>query len=543
MSTGLLEKKRRVEYGDFQTPLDLAQAVCRALRGERPATLIEPTCGTGAFLAAALDRFPRLRVALGLDINSRYVAAARRTVAGTTSSAERQIRVGDFFKTDWPALVSKSAEPLLILGNPPWVTNSALGVLGSSNLPPKQHLQGRSGLEGLTGKSNFDVSEWMIYRLLEAVGGRRATLAMLCKTAVARRVLARAWDTGLPIHSCEIRAIDAVRHFGARVDACLLICRSGIDPTAVPDCRVFESLESLQNKGSFGRRDGRLIADVCVYDRVKHLLGSQARWRSGIKHDCAAVFEFREQANGNLVNGLGDVVDLEEDYLFPLVKSSDVARARFDTLSHSDGRGQGEGSSVNSRKFRKTALTPTLSGSTVFDPEAQTRRELAEVRQTGRGSEITRRVLVPQRRVGQDTDSIARRAPKTWRYLLQHAGRIDRRASRVYRQQPRFSIFGVGPYTFSPWKVAVSGFYKTPQFAAIGPSRGRPVLCDDTCYFLPCTTAADARALARLLNSPLAREFFSAFVFPDAKRPLTAEILSSLDLAALAAAPGATDSP
>src|SRR5580700_6050436 len=204
MSTELLEKKRRVEYGDFQTPPDLAQAVCRALRGEKPATLIEPTCGTGAFLVAAIDRFLPLRLALGLDINSRYVAAARRAVAGTTSSAEHQIRVGDFFQTDWPALVAKSAEPLLILGNPPWVTNSALGVLGSSNLPPKQNLPGRSGLEGLTGKSNFDVSEWMIGRLLEAAAGRRATLAMLCKTAVARRVLARAWETALPLASCEI---------------------------------------------------------------------------------------------------------------------------------------------------------------------------------------------------------------------------------------------------------------------------------------------------------------------------------------------------
>jgi hypothetical protein len=526
MSAGLLASKRRVEYGDFQTPPELAKAICLALRGERPATLLEPTCGTGAFLAAALDRFPRLGIALGFDINPRYVGAARRGVA-ETSSAKRQIRVADFFQTDWPSLVARYAEPLLILGNPPWVTNSALGVLGSSNLPPKQNLAGRSGLEGLTGKSNFDVSEWMIYRLLEAVAGRRATLAMLCKTAVARRVLARAWETRLPIRSCEIRAIDAARHFGARVEACLLICRSGSDPAVVCDCRVFESLESPQNNGSFGWRDGRLIADVRAYDRVKHLLGGRARWRSGVKHDCAAVFEFREQTDGTLVNGLGEAVDLEDDYLFPLLKSSDIAGtgSRFRTLSHSNGRGQGEGSFVTLGKSRTTALTPTLS------------------RQTGRGSEITRLVLVPQQRVGQETDSIAERAPKTWQYLLQHAERLDRRASRIYRGQPRFSIFGVGPYTFSRWKVAVSGFYKTPQFAAVGRRRSRPLICDDTCYFLPCTSAAEARRLAGLLNGPLAREFFSAFVFPDAKRPLTAEILNSLDLAALAAAPGATDSP
>ncbi|HEV8003658.1 MAG TPA: hypothetical protein VGP63_27585 [Planctomycetaceae bacterium] len=485
MSAALLERQRRVAYGDFQTPPELALAVCRILQAERPRTLLEPTCGTGAFLSAALERgcFPELLIALGQDINPRYVASARRAARQTSSTARCRVRVGDFFQTDWSDLLSDCAEPLLIVGNPPWVTNSALGTLGSSNLPPKQNLPGRSGLEGLTGKSNFDVSEWMIFRLLQAIVGRRATLAMLCKTAVARRVLSRAWETGLPIASCEIRPIDAVRHFGARVDACLLICRcrnSSVDSaTDVGECRVFANLESGQITRTFGWRDGRLIADIGAYERVKHLLagGDHVRWRSGIKHDCSAVFECRDDANGTFVNGLGEVVDLEEDYLYPLVKSSDVAR--------------------------------------------------------GNARLSNRWMLVPQRRVGEETDSIAHRAPATWKYLWRHAERLNRRASRVYRNQPPFSIFGVGPYTFAPWKVVVSGFYKTLRFMAVGCANGQPTVCDDTCYFLPCETRDEAQTLARLLNGPFAREFFSAFVFPDAKRPLTAEILGSLDLVSL----------
>jgi hypothetical protein len=502
MSAGLLERTRRLAYGDFQTPPALADAVCRTLQAERPRTLLEPTCGTGAFLTAALGHFSQLRFALGLDINPSYVAAARRAAKQTPSAALCRVRVCDFFQTDWPALLSDCADPLLIVGNPPWVTNSALGVLGGGNLPPKQNLPGRSGLEGLTGKSNFDVSEWMIFRLLQAISGRRATLAMLCKTTVARRVLARAWESGLPIDSCELRPIDAARNFGARVDACLLVCRSGNASAQLGDCHVFENLESRRSTRAFGRRDGRLVADVSAYGRVKHLLGGEgrARWRSGIKHDCSAVFEFREQESGRLVNGLGEAVELEEDYLFPLVKSSDVANAGrgFRALSRSAGRGGDE----------------------------PARKVVAK----------KRHMLVPQHRVGEETEIIARRAPQTWQYLLRHAERLDRRASRVYRDQPRFSIFGVGPYAFAPWKVIVSGFYKTPQFTAVGPLGGRPVVCDDTCYFLPCVTASEAQTLARRLNGPRARDFFSALVFPDAKRPLTAEILSSLDLAALAAA-------
>jgi hypothetical protein len=81
----------------------------------------------------------------------------------------------------------------------------------------------------------------------------------------------------------------------------------------------------------------------------------------------------------------------------------------------------------------------------------------------------------------------------------------------------------------------VSGFYKSWQFVAVGPAKGRPVLCDDTCYFLPCRSAIEARQRAAVLNSEQGREFFSAFVFNQSKRPLTAEILNLLDLDALTA--------
>jgi hypothetical protein len=64
------------------------------------------------------------------------------------------------------------------------------------------------------------------------------------------------------------------------------------------------------------------------------------------------------------------------------------------------------------------------------------------------------------------------------------------------------------------------------------------VVFDDTCYFLACSSGEEATVLADLLNSDLASEFFHAFVFWDAKRPITVELLDRLDLAALAAERG-----
>ena len=66
------------------------------------------------------------------------------------------------------------------------------------------------------------------------------------------------------------------------------------------------------------------------------------------------------------------------------------------------------------------------------------------------------------------------------------------------------------------------------------PARGGPVVMDDTVYFLPCASEEEARAKAGLLGSEAAADFFSAFLFWDAKRPITAQLLNRLDLVTLA---------
>ena len=48
----------------------------------------------------------------------------------------------------------------------------------------------------------------------------------------------------------------------------------------------------------------------------------------------------------------------------------------------------------------------------------------------------------------------------------------------------------------------------------------------------------EAQFLYALVTSDLARAFWSAFIFWDAKRPITAQILNSLDLVALSRALG-----
>lgn len=478
---------RKVEFGDFQTPPNLGSRICDFLfkEGVRPCSIVEPTCGEGNLLLSALDRFPSAVRAIGVDISLEYVERTRNRLTTRSYSDRAVVFRDDFFDVDWGKLLNSLPDPILVIGNPPWVTSSELASLNSTNLPKKTNFQGFSGLDAKTGKSNFDISEWMLIHILEFLDHRDATMAMLCKTSVARKVLGYAWKRLLPLRFSQIHLIDAKEAFDASVDACLLVCGVSKDERQDQVCRVYKGISDDTHQTTFGYRDGRLIADISCYERWKHLEDENPyRWRSGIKHDCSRVMELEKEDQG-FRNKLGELHDLETTYTYPMLKSSDIARES----------------------------TPIPS----------------------------RWMLVTQRSVGEDTTPIKYTALNTWAYLMSHSELLDKRRSSVYKGRPRFSIFGVGEYSFSPWKVAISGLYKKLHFAVVGPHTGKPVVLDDTCYFLPCQSEDEAQYLARLLNSKVAEEFFRAFIFWDAKRPITVSVLNKLSLVALARELGSED--
>ncbi len=65
-----------------------------------------------------------------------------------------------------------------------------------------------------------------------------------------------------------------------------------------------------------------MVADTFLFERWKHLVGpgvSDMRWRSGIKHDCSPILEFG-RTGSKYVNGLGENIELEDAYVYPMVK-------------------------------------------------------------------------------------------------------------------------------------------------------------------------------------------------------------------------------
>ena len=472
-----MKASSKVEFGDFQTPIALAHEVCELIRrlGENPDVVLEPTAGRGAFLTAAAEKFPDATLR-GWEINSDYVTAATVALRAANVSARSSMTCQDFFTCDWEAVLAAQDGRVLILGNPPWVTNSGVAVIDGTNLPAKENFMGLRGIAARTGKSNFDISEWMLIRLLRALRGRHATLAMLCKTATARKFLRYAWQNDGRITAASLYRIDAAEHFDASVAACLLYLRTG---SAGPqEADIYPALAVREPASRIGLAGEELVADIRAYHALRHLEGlSPFRWRSGIKHDCAAIMELVRMPDGGVENIGGERLDLEDDYIFPLLMCSDLA---------------------NGRTIAK------------------------------------RLVIVTQRFVGDDTAAIAAHAPRTWTYLQIHRDRFQARKSSIYKGRVPFALFGIGEYAFAPWKVAVSGLHRSGRFQVVGPMNGQPMFFDDACYYLPFEREGGARLVSDILNSPLCQRFLASLVFTDSKRPFTVDLLQRLNLAAIA---------
>lgn len=464
----------KAEFGDFQTPPALAQEVCALLRprlGPMRA-IVEPTCGLGNLMVGAQQYFPEAQRLLGVERNHRYLEQARQRLQGCVPVKPLLLHA-DAFSLPWCQMMGQLPRPLLVLGNPPWVTSAELGALESENLPPKANTAGHSGLDALMGKSNFDVSQWLALRLLEAMPEREAHLALLVKSAVARKIIRFAWTKGLALTRSEMFLIDAPRLFSARVDACLLLLSKG--ESAEKLCPVYESLAAKRMQTTITIEQGELIADRSAFQSSSGLVATAApklNWRSGIKHDCAKILELRPRGSA-LVNGYQESVLVEPQYLYPLQKSSDVASGRGD-----------------------------------------------------RGKKI----IVTQRRVGAPTEGLEQQAPRLWEYLQAHREGFERRKSSIYRGRPVFSIFGVGDYSFAPWKVAISALYKKIHFELQGPVSDKAVMYDDTVYFLGFRSQHQARRVHQLLQSSEAQDFYRSYIFWDDKRPITAGLLRRLDL-------------
>lgn len=459
------------EFGDFQTNSQLSGKVVGLLAEltGAPATIIEPTCGKGNLVKATFDAFPASTIH-GLEISQSHVGTLEKRFQFEPKFI---LHHADYFQFDWLDLIPRMAKPIWVIGNPPWVTNSQLMRLESRNLPKKSPQANLRGFDAQTGKSNFDISESMIRDWFAWCASCNGSLAVICKTSVARKLLQWWWKSGKDAPLAKMFLIDAKAEFDVTVSACVLVC-SFSDIVTQQVCEVHEHIDAKICASRFGMIDGILVSDADAFMGARDILGqAHPRWRSGLKHDASAVLEL-EHVDGELRNKAGERVNIEPDFIFPLMKGSDLG-------------GKKPGTKLRS-------------------------------------------VLVPQRTIGGDTRAIQHLAPMTWRYLQEHRAVFAARKSSIYNKGRDFAIFGIGEYSFKPWKIAIGALYKNLKFSLIGPVDGRPVMFDDTVYFVGFDTYQEAaRHFVKLQSEPV-QSLLKSMIFWDDMRPVKSEILNRINL-------------
>ena len=481
----LVEERDRTEYGDFQTNSDLANKVTShlILKNISPEIVIEPTCGKGNFIIASIRNFKNIKNVFGVEIFKPYVWETKFNVIdffltnSTANKPEISITHCNVFDLDFEKIAKQySTKEILVIGNPPWVTNSKLGSLNSTNLPKKTNFKNHSGLDAMTGKGNFDIAEFITMTMIETFQNMNGHLLLLVKNSVIKNIVFDQNKNQYKIASIEKQCIDSKKEFNVSVEAALFYCQ--LNSTPAFDCKEFNFYDNQTSYLKFGWLTDKFVSNIDTYIHTKEIDGEcPFVWRQGLKHDCSTIMEL-DKVNGHYVNGLNEEVKLEDDLVYGILKSSDLKNTVIN----------------QTRKF----------------------------------------TIVTQKKVGQETKYIKTEYPKTYQYLTQHQANFDARKSSIYNNKPLFSIFGIGDYSFKPFKVAISGLYKTFHFTLILPQNNKPVMLDDTCYLIGFDKIEFAVYSLILLNSDATVQFLQSVTFADAKRTFTKDVLMRIDILELA---------
>lgn len=458
-----MKKYNKKELGDYQTPIYFTEIVCDYLKNDlkvSPDIIIEPTCGIGNFLKTCSQYFSYNEM-YGIDIDENKLNQVDSSIPNLRLINE------DIFTYKFN--IDKN-DSFLIIGNPPWITNTELSKIDSDNLPEKSNYKNEPAINAMMGDSNFDISESIIFKIIEEFKDTTSTIAFLCKTTVSRNIFRELIEKEIPYSFIRQLNFNSAKIFKIDVDACLFIIQFGEKVLSDKVCEVSDLLNPSKTLCRFGYISDKFYSNI---DDVEDIDGECVfEWRQGVKHDCSGVMELTCKDN-ILFNKNGEEVNIENTLVYPLLKSSNLKRAIV----------------KDTQKY----------------------------------------VIITQKKVKQDTSYIKDEAPKTWKYLTENREYFEKRKSSIYRNASQFSIFGIGEYSFKKYKVAISGFYKNPIFSLVWAEK--PVMLDDTCYFLSFDEFDGAYITMLILNSHLVRKFLKSIAFLDAKRPYTKNVLKRIDIA------------
>ncbi|GAB6165320.1 hypothetical protein JCM19992_13200 [Thermostilla marina] len=512
----IVPKAVRLSLGEFYTPSWLAEHVLANVVPTRlddrhaypldgAPLLIDPCCGSGVFLLAAIRRLTAGGIddlheadwsgLMGIDIHRPAVLAARLNVLAALASmvspatAERlpRIRHLDFLGQFGTASAELGGDFRLVVGNPPWLVWDSLPEsrrTGAEKLWRRFGLFTLDGTAARHGGAKKDLASLVVLAAAESLladGGRLAMLvprSLLHAKGAAegfRRALSEVRGTKLRLTAVDDFSAVSVFPRTTNRTAVLYLEKGKTTQFPVPYRRWSEDEGDLASLactlGPIDSTDpGRpwlILPDGVEVDAGRIL--SPSAYRGSLGANTAGAngvywVEIVGRRDGlPVIRNLGDAsrppfpiveTPIEPTYLYPLLRWGDVQRFRA----------------------RPSAW-----------------------------------ILLPQdvrSRRGVPQEQLETESPRTAAYLRHFEGRLRTRAAyrRFQHRAAWYSMYNVGPNTPAEWKVVWRRMDRSLQAAAVGPIDDpylgrRPVIPQETCVFVPCDDADEAHYLAAFLNS------------------------------------------
>ena len=528
----IIPRQIRHDLGEYFTPYWLAEKAIKmsGFEGDLNSILLDPGCGSGVFLLAAaemkyqanrdkpLEELMRdiLGTVVGCDINPVCVLGARLNLvcwlALKFGLPLPNIKIpilhydtvfkrpaSDVEIDDINSILPEGCDYLV--GNPPWISwNSLPGEYRKKieqELLPRYILFDFHGQEAQLGHSNDDYLVTFtlvtIHRYLKEGGLCSFIIKQPLLTNVSgktfRRFSIRHIQGSVKLKVKRVADLRKVNPFGISNEPAIIVLGKGKETVyPVPyeiwlkkDGRIFvEEGEAKPSKDvtspwvvlTADLEETEFIEGRCPYE-IRH----------GLKHDVADVI---------IVN----------------------------PIEHKGGR----------------LIIQSEEGKEIYEIEAGAVYPFLQPRHIG-AWEINgyTYVIIPQRKAGEDNEKkFARTLPLTYRYLERFKDQFLSRKSRIFTKKPFYGLFGLGNYTWKPYKVCWCGLGFKPEFVVVDSVNdqllGEKLLIPDgTIYFIPLDTKEEAHFVCAVLNSELVRRFLSARS-GKSKRGLSKKVMEQIAL-------------
>jgi hypothetical protein len=487
----LFPRTLRHTLGEYYTPDWLAQFVLERLDYQGEGSLLDPTCGSGTFLALAYRLLKKRGLSLesiaGIDVNPLACLSAKANLLLSMDSWDTPLEL-PIYCADTLLNPPDLGKFDFVVGNPPWVN--------WETLPPDYREQSKAlwiqhqlfphrGFDSILGKGKKDLALLLTYAVMDkylADDGKMAfilTQAVL-KTSGAAEGFRRFTGKFQPQ---SVDDFSRIRLFsGAETRPIVLFIGKGKpeplpyslwhSPQAnIPDDAPFDMMQSFHRSDFIAEPIGKagsawLTGQAAALHALRKLRGkSPYTAHAGVYTGGANGVYWLEvlgEENGFLrVRNMPDEAKIavpqlqtliEADFVFPLLRGRDVKRWQ---------------------------AIPTAHILVVQDPE---------------------------KRIGYPENWLSSHYPRTHAYLAQFETILRQRATlkRYFKSNaPFYSMFDVGDYSFAPYKVLWHGFGKHEMAAAVvGTVHDKPIMSNQAMHpFIGLDDENEAHYLAACLNS------------------------------------------